>query len=79
MAPPAIPIRRHETEAIRNADHWARKPLLREIYGSFYAGIRQRLAPADVGPCLEVGSGSGLAKQFLPGSHDESMIRKTSD
>jgi SAM-dependent methyltransferase len=51
-----------ELEAQRRA--WERKPALRSVYRAWYEQIAAQLSP--VGPTVEVGSGSGNFKEFLP-------------
>ncbi len=66
MTAPAIPIEQHATEIHRNAEAWRRKPILRRVYGDFYRRILPHLAPATLGPRLELGSGMGSIKEFIP-------------
>lgn len=53
----------HLLEIQENRDHWQSKPLLEKIYRRFYEAIRAKLKP---GPTLELGSGIGQIKQFIP-------------
>jgi hypothetical protein len=55
----------HLVEMRRNKEAWEKKPLLRAVYGQFYARIRENLAPVP-GLVVELGSGIGAAKTFLP-------------
>jgi SAM-dependent methyltransferase len=60
------PLEQHQTEIERNAQAWARKPLLREIYAGFYERIQRLIAPEIPGRILEIGSGIGNLKARLP-------------
>lgn len=53
----------HLLEIQENRDHWQNKPLLEKIYQRFYEAIRAKLQP---GVTLELGSGIGQIKQFIP-------------
>lgn len=53
----------HQLEIQENRDHWRNKPLLEKIYRRFYTAIMARLQP---GTTLEIGSGIGQIKQFIP-------------
>jgi Methyltransferase domain len=55
----------HLVEMRRNKEAWERKPLLRVLYGQFYGRIRENLASAP-GSTVELGSGIGAAKTFIP-------------
>lgn len=57
-------ITQHQLEIQANRDRWQSKPLLGKIYKRFYEGIRTRLQP---GLTLELGSGIGQIKEFIPG------------
>jgi SAM-dependent methyltransferase len=61
-----IPISQHDLEIQRNAEVWRKKPLLRQAYSAYYGEIRRQLAPAEIGPRLELGSGLGAIKEFIP-------------
>lgn len=43
---------------------WTRKPILRELYRRWYARIFGKLRPG--GTTLELGSGSGMGKEYCP-------------
>jgi SAM-dependent methyltransferase len=51
-------------EAIRQA--WESNQPLRVLYGRWYARIREALPSRDLGPWIEIGSGSGFAREFIP-------------
>ena len=60
-------IERHNIEIHENRKAWASKPVLREVYGDFYRQIVANLAMTEGGfKNLEVGSGMGNVKQFIP-------------
>lgn len=66
MPSEVIPIEQHDIEIQRNAAAWRSKPLLRLLYGVFYGRVGAHLAPTAVGPRLEIGSGMGAIKEFVP-------------
>src|SRR5689334_13024071 len=45
---------------------WEANPALRELYGRWYERVRRALPPPALGPWVELGSGPGFAKQFIP-------------
>jgi len=51
-------------EAHRQA--WESNPALRELYADWYGRIAAALPPPERGPRVEVGSGPGFARQFIP-------------
>jgi SAM-dependent methyltransferase len=57
----------HSREIRTNLASWERKPLLRAIYGEFYRQIAQRIQTRADGLIVEIGSGIGKAKEFVPG------------
>jgi len=58
-----IDITQHQIEIQKNRNHWQSKPLLGKIYQRFYEAILARLQP---GVTLELGSGIGQIKNFIP-------------
>lgn len=62
----SLPIEQHNTEIHRNREAWARKPGLRAAYGRFYEHIRAQLDRSVPGAVVELGSGIGTAKTFIP-------------
>jgi len=59
------PAEQHLVEMRANREAWARKPVLRAIYGEFYRLIRDNLARTP-GAVAELGSGIGAVKEFIP-------------
>lgn len=45
---------------------WDDNEALRTLYGRWYGRVRDALPPHELGPWLEIGSGPGLAKAFIP-------------
>jgi Methyltransferase domain len=64
--PETTSIKQHLIEMRANQTAWRQRPLLRQVYGRFYELIRQALAPLP-GPIVELGSGIGAIKEFIPG------------
>ena len=62
------PLDQHQIEIERNRASWERKPLLQEIYRSFYARILRQVDPTIPGRVVEIGSGIGNLKAHLPGA-----------
>jgi len=66
--PPSCPSARDETYDLRLLERshakWQRSAALRVCYGDIY-GEMARLA--SVGPALEIGSGCGFIREFIPG------------
>jgi SAM-dependent methyltransferase len=63
---PAAPFR--DSTLARFAEHrkaWAANPALRVLYQRWYGRIREEL-PGE-GPWVEIGSGPGFAREFIPG------------
>jgi SAM-dependent methyltransferase len=56
----------HSTEAQKNLNSWNNKPILRKIYSSFYKRILNELKPDNSGKIVELGSGIGNLKSFVP-------------
>ena len=50
---------KHNREIHENRKAWARKPVLRRVYGEFYRAICQNLEPSLPGIKVELGSGMG--------------------
>jgi hypothetical protein len=63
--PETTSIEQHLIEMRANQTAWRQRPLLRQVYGRFYELIRRELAPLP-GPIVELGSGIGAIKEFIP-------------
>lgn len=61
-----IPIEQHNIEIKENMDSWNKKPLLREIYNTFYKRILSFLNKNVEGEIVELGSGIGNFKSVYP-------------
>jgi hypothetical protein len=61
----SISIERHLIEMRANQAAWRRRPVLRKIYARFYELIYRAVAPLP-GPAVELGSGIGAVKEFIP-------------
>jgi SAM-dependent methyltransferase len=57
----------HNVEILENEEHWRKKKALRSAYGDFYDAIRQSMKPiTQDGITVEIGSGIGSIKEFIP-------------
>jgi SAM-dependent methyltransferase len=45
---------------------WNRNPALRALYGDWYARVATELPARELGPRVEIGSGPGFARHFVP-------------
>ncbi len=61
------PLEQHNVEIHENAEAWRRKPLLEDLYGSFYRRLARHLPREVPGPVVEIGSGMGNIKRWIPG------------
>jgi len=59
-------LSQHQTEIERNLQAWRGKPLLREIYSSFYEKIIGCIDRSIPGRIVEIGSGIGNLKNHIP-------------
>jgi SAM-dependent methyltransferase len=79
-----------ERTLARFAEHrraWDQNPALRELYGHWYGRVRGCLPPIAVGPWIELGSGPGFGRSFIPAMelsdlvmapwHDRQMAAET--
>jgi SAM-dependent methyltransferase len=48
----------------RRAEIWSQRPLTREVYRRYFHAMEAELAPG--GRTMELGGGSGMAREFLP-------------
>jgi SAM-dependent methyltransferase len=60
------PIEQHNIEIHQNRASWDRKPELRAVYEMFYREIAARIRQDIDGKIIELGSGLGNIKAFLP-------------
>ncbi len=61
-----IKSEQHNIEIQKNATHWKNKPALRGVYQSFYRLINSNLNKSLNGDIVELGSGIGQIKEFIP-------------
>jgi SAM-dependent methyltransferase len=54
---------------------WDSNPALRTLYADWYARIAAQLPPPELGPRVELGSGPGFAKQFIPDLELTDIVR----
>ena len=59
----------------RHRRAWDGNPALRVLYGEWYARIAAELPPPSLGPRVEIGSGPGFAKQFIPDLELSDLVR----
>jgi SAM-dependent methyltransferase len=50
----------------RHRRAWDENPALRTLYADWYGRVAAELPPASLGPRLEIGSGPGFAREFIP-------------
>jgi SAM-dependent methyltransferase len=60
------PIEQHNIEIHQNRAGWDKKPALRAIYAHFYREISTRIRRDLNGSTVEIGSGLGNVKSFIP-------------
>lgn len=65
-APDAVPIGQHNSEIEENARLWEAKPLLHDVYGELYRQIASRIDRSVPGLIIEIGSGMGNVKKWIP-------------
>jgi SAM-dependent methyltransferase len=54
---------------------WDTNPALRALYGEWYARVAEALPPPALGPRVEIGSGPGLARDFIPDLELTDLVR----
>lgn len=62
----STPLEQHNLEIRQNRAHWARKPLLQQVYRGFYSQILGRVDRDVPGAIVEIGSGMGNIKEVIP-------------
>lgn len=50
----------------RHRQAWDENPALRALYAEWYGQISAALPPVELGPRIELGSGPGFARRFIP-------------
>ncbi|HEX7506697.1 MAG TPA: class I SAM-dependent methyltransferase [Polyangia bacterium] len=69
FSPPELSAELRERTLARFEDHrraWQANPALRTCYGHWYGKLRAALPPSHLGPWIEIGSGPGFAREFIP-------------
>jgi hypothetical protein len=56
----------HNQEIFENKSFWEAKPLLRDVYADFYQSLASRFVNANGAESIELGSGMGNIKAFVP-------------
>lgn len=56
----------HQEQIMNHHEQWDRKPALRMAYGRFYRLISSHLSNLPEGKIVELGSGMGNIKEFIP-------------
>jgi SAM-dependent methyltransferase len=67
--PPELPEPLRERTLARFAEHrraWQANPALRTLYQGWYGRLREALPDRTLGPWVEIGSGPGFAREFIP-------------
>ena len=54
---------------------WDDNPPLRALYGDWYGRVAAALPPASLGPRVELGSGPGFARRFIPDLELSDIVR----
>jgi len=66
---PELPPALRERTLARFDEHrraWQANPALRTCYGHWYRRLREAFPPRELGPWIEIGSGPGFAREFIP-------------
>ena len=61
-----LALEQHNVEIHRNREAWLHKPVLQGVYSEFYRQIARRLTTDKTGQRVELGSGMGNIKRFVP-------------
>lgn len=59
-------VEQHNREIRENRVSWSKKPMLRAAYAGFYSAIRSCMDRQVEGAVVELGSGMGNIKEFIP-------------
>jgi SAM-dependent methyltransferase len=54
---------------------WDQNPALRALYGEWYGRIAAALPAPALGPRVEIGSGPGFSRQFIPDLEQTDLVR----
>ena len=66
---PELPTALRARRLARFEDHrraWRSNEALRTLYRAWYQRLRRHLPARDLGPWIEIGSGPGFAREFIP-------------
>ena len=69
------PLSQHLTEIALNKLTWSRKPLLRKVYGDLYFSLTEKINTTDPGVTVELGSGIGNLKDYVPTAITSDIFR----
>jgi SAM-dependent methyltransferase len=67
--PPPLPAELRKRTLAHFEEHrraWQANPALRASYGHWYRRLREALPSRELGPWIEIGSGPGFAREFIP-------------
>lgn len=59
----------------KHREAWSNNEALRALYAEWYGRIARELPDAALGPFIEIGSGPGLARSFIPGLQLTDIVR----
>ena len=59
-------LSQHLSEIKSNLAAWSRKPLLKKVYSDLYMKLLKKIDSADLGVIVELGSGIGNLKSYVP-------------
>jgi SAM-dependent methyltransferase len=68
-------LSQHLSEIEANLAVWSRKPLLRKVYSDLYVKLTKRLNNVDAGVIVELGSGIGHLKSYIPTAFTSDIFR----
>lgn len=59
----------------RHRQAWEENVCLRPLYAEWYGRVRAHLPPRELGPWIELGSGPGFAREFIPELQLSDLVR----
>lgn len=59
----------------QHREAWRNNEALRLLYGAWYRRVARELPDAALGPFIEIGSGPGFARDFIPGLQLSDVVR----